>query len=516
MTDRKPAPSRPRQILVLLLKTAVTIACLWFVASKISFTELKAALLPANPFWLGLAIVAFIVSKTVASYRLNIYFRNISLNLSERENLKLFWLGMFYNLFLPGSITGDAYKVILLSRRFGVPYKKTSAAVLLDRFSGLLAIGLIISGYAFFVLPEPWQAAGLGVLAIAAVFISLLIIQRWFKDFIPGFWPAFFLGLAVQFLMVLTVHAILLGLDIPGPHTVYIFIFLVAVVASVLPLTVGGGLGIREFVFYKGAVILGADEHVAVVVSLVFYFVTLLVSLAGGVFIFKKIFNHNHVQSGQQGSVRMNAARLKRRLLNTGANWISFIQLLPELLRLNKKSLVLDCGANVGFISRLLSYTGARVISFEPDPAAFRKLVHRCRKRKNVTCIQKGVWDSDATGFLYRHKLSMEGETDFSVGSSIIAEKKTIDTGKKQVVELVDLTRFLQSLPQPPDLVKMDVEGAEIDILKKIIATDTHRLFRKMYVETHVSKIPSHKKELEAIRRQLKEKGIRNIKLTWI
>jgi hypothetical protein len=52
---------------------------------------------------------------------------------------------MFYNLFLPGAISGDAYKVVLLTRKYDVSYKKITAAVLLDRFSGLLALGLILS-----------------------------------------------------------------------------------------------------------------------------------------------------------------------------------------------------------------------------------------------------------------------------------------------------------------------------------------------------------------------------------
>ncbi len=51
---------------------------------------------------------------------------------------------MFYNLFLPGSISGDAYKVVRLTKDFNVAYKKTTAAVLLDRFSGLLALGLLL------------------------------------------------------------------------------------------------------------------------------------------------------------------------------------------------------------------------------------------------------------------------------------------------------------------------------------------------------------------------------------
>ena len=283
--------SKTKKALQLLLKIVVTAACLWFVSTKISFAELRSVLATANPGWLLVALAVFVGSKIIASFRLNIYFKNIGLPLSEKENLKLFWLGMFYNLFLPGSITGDAYKVIVLSKRFNSSYKKTSAAVLLDRFSGLLALGLILSVYSFFVLGNISYSILLLAGAIASVFVLFFIIKRFFTDFTAGFWPAFFLGLAVQSLMVLSIYAILYALGIQEQQSIYIFIFLVAAVASVLPLTIGGGLGIREFVFYKGAVFLGVNDHTAIVISLVFYFITLAASLSGAVFIFRKVFD---------------------------------------------------------------------------------------------------------------------------------------------------------------------------------------------------------------------------------
>ncbi len=212
----------------------------------------------------------------------------------------------------------------------------------------------------------------------------------------------------------------------------------------------------------------------------------------------------------------MRTALLKRKLLNAGALWISYFKLIPDLFKLNKKSLVLDCGANVGHISKLLASTGATVIAFEPDPVAFKKLSRRCGNKKNITLIQKGVWDKNSTLQLYTHKESTGNEADFTVGSSIVAEKINVSTEKAQSVEVVDLVEFMQQQNRKIDLVKLDVEGAEIEILHRIIATETWHLFDRMYVETHETKIPSHVQELQLIKQQIKEKGITNIKLNWI
>src|SRR6187549_2221068 len=146
--------SSGKKLLSLLVKILVTIGCFWYISTKIDFTEAWKSVLKADWWLLFIAVVFYFFSKLVSGFRLNINFRNIKLFLSEWENVKLYWLGMFYNLFLPGAISGDAYKVVLLKRKYDSPYKKTSAAVLLDRFSGLLALGLIMSVYGIVVLDK--------------------------------------------------------------------------------------------------------------------------------------------------------------------------------------------------------------------------------------------------------------------------------------------------------------------------------------------------------------------------
>lgn len=212
----------------------------------------------------------------------------------------------------------------------------------------------------------------------------------------------------------------------------------------------------------------------------------------------------------------MRKALLKRKILNTGALWISYVKLVPDLLKLNKKSLVLDCGANVGHITKLLASTGASVIAFEPDPVAFEKLKKRCGDLRKVTLIQKGVWDKAATIPLYTHKDSKGDEASFTVGSSIVADKVNINPGVMQEIEVIDLVQFLEQLPKKPDLIKLDVEGAEIEIVEHIIETKSWNLFDRMYVETHETKIPEHKEKWVRIREQLKSNGVTNIKLNWI
>src|SRR5262245_29501534 len=103
-----PLKDSVKSFLKLFIKIAVTVICLWYVSRKIDWGKSFSIIQHSNLPWLIVAIVLFTASKLVSSIRLNIYFNNIHLKISQLQNLKLYWLGMFYNLFLPGGIGGDA------------------------------------------------------------------------------------------------------------------------------------------------------------------------------------------------------------------------------------------------------------------------------------------------------------------------------------------------------------------------------------------------------------------------
>ena len=285
--------SAGKKLIKLLLKIIITALCFWYISTKIDFSRALDALWQANWWYLLLAVFSFMFSKLLAAFRLNINFRNINVKLPEWRNIKLYWLGMFYNLFLPGSISGDAYKVVILNRKYDAPYKKTSIAVLLDRFSGLLALGIILSIYGAIVLDIWWWDAILIAGALLAILALYIAVRFMFKDFLPGFWPTFLWGMAVQIFQVVCLYCVLLSLgDVfiasgMEPHQPeWIFIFLVASVVSVVPISLGGGLGTREFVFVEGATFFHLDPHIAVIISLLFYLSNLLSSIWGAYFIF--------------------------------------------------------------------------------------------------------------------------------------------------------------------------------------------------------------------------------------
>lgn len=277
----KKKESKASRFLKLLLKIAITVLCFWYISTKINFRQAFDAFLKSNWIFLFIALIFFVLSKVLSAFRLNIYFRNIKLQLSEWSNIKLYWLGMFYNLFLPGAISGDAYKVVLLNRRYKTSYKKTSAAVLLDRFSGVLALGVILCVYGVIVLHNYRYDVLLIFAAILAFAGFYFVIRYLFKDFLQSFFPTFFWALAVQLSQVVCIYFIMLSLHLPLSQHEWIFIFLLAAVISVLPISLGGGLGTREFVFVEGSRFFHLDPQTGVIISMLFYLLTVVGSVWG-------------------------------------------------------------------------------------------------------------------------------------------------------------------------------------------------------------------------------------------
>jgi uncharacterized membrane protein YbhN (UPF0104 family) len=286
MEETSGAGSKTGKLLKLLIKIVITALCLWYVSGKIDFVKAGHTLQDADWFYLVLAIIAFIISKIFSAIRLNIYFRNIGIYLPQLQNIRLYWLGMFYNLFLPGAISGDGYKVIILKKKFQVGYKKLMGAVILDRVSGLMGLVVILAIYSFPVLAHV-TLVSIAVSAAIVFTVGLYLVNKyWLTDFFPGFWSTSFWGIAVQGMQVICAYLIMRTMGIEDQKAIFIFLFLLSSIVSVLPLTIGG-LGIREVVFLEGSRYFALEQEQAVIISLIFYLITLLTSAAGAYFQFR-------------------------------------------------------------------------------------------------------------------------------------------------------------------------------------------------------------------------------------
>ena len=236
-----------------------------------------------------MALLFFILSKVLSALRLNLYIHQITIFLTQLSNLKLYLLGMFYNLFLPGGIGGDAYKGYVLKKKYEVKTKSVVSILVLDRLNGLLLIFVISCVLALFLDEgrlQPYKFL-FGIAIVLSILVFWLFNKRFFLFVYPVFWKSLGFSALVQLAQLVSVLFILKALDVEGNNIAYLFIFLISSIVSVLPLTIGG-IGSREVVFYYGALWLGLDENTSVGISMLFFLITATVSLSGIYYHFKK------------------------------------------------------------------------------------------------------------------------------------------------------------------------------------------------------------------------------------
>ncbi|HHE06126.1 MAG TPA: flippase-like domain-containing protein, partial [Epsilonproteobacteria bacterium] len=194
------------------IKVLLSAAAIYLVLQKIDFTKTKDIFSTINYFWLTLGFIAFTLSRIIGAIRLNLYFSQIGLHLPAILNLKLYYLGMFYNLFLPGGIGGDGYKIYFLHKYYHTKKLLLLKATLLDRISGLFA--LIFLACIFLSTSSFTEVLDIGPLL--CIIASLLVIPASYlfalltsKTFMPIFTLSSLYALVLQALQGLTTLFIL-------------------------------------------------------------------------------------------------------------------------------------------------------------------------------------------------------------------------------------------------------------------------------------------------------------------
>ncbi len=278
-----------RKRLLTVLKIVISGLLIYFIFTKINFKDVLDTLKTGNPYYLAIGTLLVLLSKVIASFRLNLYFHHIEVKITQWSNLKLYFLGMFYNLFLPGGIGGDAYKGYVIQKEFKSGTKRVVSVLLLDRLSGMLLIfiyacilGLLMESDLF----QPFR-----ILFIVAIPLSIFtfwwINRKFFGYALPVFWKSLGHSALVQLSQLICVFFILKSLGVQFNQLEYLLVFLISSIVSVIPLTIGG-IGSREVTFLYGADWLGLHADTSIGVSFVFFLMTALISFIGIVYHFKK------------------------------------------------------------------------------------------------------------------------------------------------------------------------------------------------------------------------------------
>ena len=132
---------------------------------------------------------------------------------------------------------------------------------------------------------------------------------------------------------------------------------------------------------------------------------------------------------------------------------------------------IIDCGANIGLSLLYMKsqFPNSRILAFEPDETNFALLKKNTAGFTNLEINQKAVWKENA---------SICFDNAGTLSSQIIADVSQI--GKVKRVEAVRLRDYLNA---PIHFLKLDIEGAEYEVLKD--CTDRLQWVENLFIEYH-------------------------------
>lgn len=189
--------------------------------------------------------------------------------------------------------------------------------------------------------------------------------------------------------------------------------------------------------------------------------------------------------------------------------------LIAAARRLKPGEVAIDCGANVGKYTELLAAGGATVHAFEPDPYCLGVLQQKFAGHGNVVIHATAAGASNREARLYRTRDFDHDPRVQSQGSSLHASKKNVDPDAYLQVRQVDLAEFILSLEKRVAILKMDIEGSEVDVIERLLQSGASERVDLMFAETHEAKIPELGERTAELRAQIAARGLTHFNLDW-
>jgi FkbM family methyltransferase len=154
---------------------------------------------------------------------------------------------------------------------------------------------------------------------------------------------------------------------------------------------------------------------------------------------------------------------------------------------------IYDCGANVGVSAIYFKtlYPKAKIKAFEPDQKIFRCLERNIKANHiiDVDLHCKAIWNSND---------GVEFGSEGADGGSVYFKNNRILTPSVRLRDLLQKESFI-------DVLKLDIEGAEIDVLKD--CDDELKKVKYLFVEYH--SWLQNEQELDVLLNILKKNGFR-------
>jgi uncharacterized protein (TIRG00374 family) len=276
----------------------------WFLSKKLDYSQLPELFYTMNYYLLALAIVFQFSSIAIAALRWKIVMRSLGFKGNFAFYQTLYFKGFFFSQALPGSVGGDAVRLLALKEQ-GYTLSDSLYGIFIDRVVGLTGL-LLISLFALIFAPTYLtESIKYTVFLISfggiAGFIVLLFIHKIF-DFnkIPNLHiidelsKRFFkvyespkkasyqisLSILIHFLSLLCIYSISVAAGLGVGFDAFLCLMPLVILLTILPISFAGW-GVREGAMVGLFSMSGASKEAIMAVSIAYGVILIASSLPG-------------------------------------------------------------------------------------------------------------------------------------------------------------------------------------------------------------------------------------------
>ena len=175
-----------------------------------------------------------------------------------------------------------------------------------------------------------------------------------------------------------------------------------------------------------------------------------------------------------------------------------------------KKVVFVDCGAHAGVFSDVALACGGICYAFEPNKYLYAFLRDLYKGNEKLILSNQAVSNKNGKTTFYTY-----ASNAVSDGAGIMRN----NLGVGYEVEMLDFCEFLKDIIQKHhkiSLIKIDIEGAEFDVLDSLIEQKLYENVEYIMVETHERFFENPKEKIENLKNKIAKNNIQNIFLDWI
>ncbi len=140
-----------RKKIKILLKIILTIFLFYLIFKNIDFNKFIQIISNANIIYFIFICFLWPIGLFLSSYKWGLILKEYGINISQRKSFCFYWIGSFFNNFLPTSFGGDSYKFVYLNREFKNKKAQIFSSILLERGIGFLVIIFFSLFFSIFV-----------------------------------------------------------------------------------------------------------------------------------------------------------------------------------------------------------------------------------------------------------------------------------------------------------------------------------------------------------------------------